>query len=228
VLALVAALGGTAIITPASAAATRHSPLTWCRDESSIAVLGDSGSTGYGTVDQNNAWVALLRRAKPNTRVDNYAHDGAMVSDFLPGGRWPQTTGAVRRIGHDQPSLVIIELGGNEYYIDRAPRQYQADLERLTRAIWAVSPRSTVVYETIWPFDPRQSPNAVHSWDEYATAMHQLVVKHRAGWIDLRQFFPPHYPADAYTHLLNPDKIHPSDAGNAVEFTAVLSVINRC
>ncbi|WP_192909635.1 SGNH/GDSL hydrolase family protein [Gandjariella thermophila] len=225
----VAALGGTALTSPASASSTApRSPLTWCRDKSSMAVIGDSGSTGYGVVDPKNAWVAALRRAKPHTRIVNYAHDGAMVSDFLPGGRWPQTTGAVRDIGRRQPSLVLIEIGGNDYYMDRDPARYQADLDRLTRAIWSVSPRSTLVYETIWPFDPRHSPTAVHSWDEYAAAMHRLVVKYHAGWIDLRQFFPPNYSADADTHLLNPDRIHPTDAGNAVEFAAVLNILNRC
>ncbi|GDY32783.1 hypothetical protein GTS_44160 [Gandjariella thermophila] len=190
-------------------------------------IVGDSGATGYGVVDPHNGWVAKMRLAMPNTRINNYAHDGAMVSDFLPGGRWPDTTDAVRRIGVDQPSLVFIELGGNEYYIDRDPAQYKANLETLTQNIWQVSPRSTIVYETIWPFDPRQS-TSMHSWDEYGAAMQQLAVEYSAGWIDLRQFFPPHYADDTYTHLLNTDQIHPTDAGNVVEYTAVLNIINRC
>lgn len=210
-----------------TAAATTSSPITWCTDKSSMDIVGDSGSTGYGVIDPNNHWVAKLRQAKPNTRINNYAHDGAMVSDFLPGGRWPETTGAVAQIGVDQPSLVLIELGGNEYYIDRDPALYKANLETLTQKIWQVSPRSTIIYETIWPFDPRQS-TTVHSWNEYGTAMLQVAVEYSAGWIDLRQFFPPHYANDTYTHLLNTDQIHPTDAGNAVEYTAVLNIINRC
>jgi lysophospholipase L1-like esterase len=136
--------------------------------------------------------------------------------------------GAVNSIAADQPSLVFIELGGNESYTDVDPAVYQANLEQLTSAIWSVSPRSTLVYETIWPFDPRAVTNPVHTWDQYATAMWKVAVNHAAGWIDQRQFFPAHYADDANTHLLNTDQIHPTDAGNAVEYTAILTILNGC
>jgi acyl-CoA thioesterase-1 len=204
------------------------SPNTWCTDKSSMDILGDSASTGTGLTDPGNSWIAKLRAVMPHTRINTYAHDGAMVSDFLPGGRWPETLGAVSRIAVDKPSLVLIELGGNESYHDLDPARYQANLEQLTKAIWAVSPRSTLVYETIWQFDPREPVIPAHTWDDYANAMRTVVDNHAAGSIDLRQDFPRRYADDVHTHLLNTDKIHPTDAGNAVEFAVISSMLTRC
>lgn len=212
----------------ASSRSAKAAPDTWCTDKSTMDILGDSASTGTGVIDPNNSWVTKLRSARPGTLVNNYAHDGAKASDFLPGGRWPVTSNALDAIAAGQPSLVLIELGGNEYFGDLDPASYQANLQRLSNAIHSVSPRSTLVYETIWQFDTRGSANPRHVWDEYAKAMLAVALMHGARWIDLRPFFPPHYDNDINTGLLNADEIHPTDAGNAVEFAAILTMLDRC
>jgi acyl-CoA thioesterase-1 len=200
---------------------------TWCTDKTALDVLGDSATTGDGIADPNNTWVAKLRGSNPTTKITTHAHGGAIVSDFLPGGRWPETTSAVDEIGAAKPALVIVELGGNEYYRDVDPAKYQADLVTLTNKLKAASPRSTLLYVTIWNFAPRLS-TSVHVWNEYAEVTRQQAVKAGGWWIDLRQFFPGTHAEDANTKLIGPDGIHADDAGNAVVHAAVHTFLHRC
>lgn len=74
-----------------------------------ILVLGDSLSTGYG-FDVDQSWVSLLER-----RLTAQGHDHRVVNASISG---ETTRGGLGRLATSlrahQPSIVIVELGGND------------------------------------------------------------------------------------------------------------------
>ncbi|HMB71995.1 MAG TPA: GDSL-type esterase/lipase family protein, partial [Gammaproteobacteria bacterium] len=77
--------------------------------DSTVIVLGDSLSSGYG-LGANGSWVALLEE-----RLGEQAYGYAVVNASIAGDT---TAGGLARLpqlleAHD-PAIVIIELGGND------------------------------------------------------------------------------------------------------------------
>ncbi len=77
--------------------------------DKTLLVIGDSLSAGLG-VEPENAWVSLL-----DTRLHNEGYKYSVVNASITGDT---TGGGLRRLPRSlkvhQPSLVIIELGGND------------------------------------------------------------------------------------------------------------------
>ncbi|MGI4814338.1 MAG: arylesterase [Janthinobacterium lividum] len=75
----------------------------------SILVLGDSLSAGYG-LPENSDWVDLLRKRLLSSRIDYSVANGSVSGDTTSGGlaRLPAL------LARDHPSIVIVELGGND------------------------------------------------------------------------------------------------------------------
>ncbi|GHF41828.1 acyl-CoA thioesterase-1 [Amycolatopsis bartoniae] len=229
--AVVAALAATA---PGSATAAP----AWCADHASIAVLGDSGSTGYGlpgypggdvyapTADGWASRITTLAATTWRTTTTVLAHNGAMVSDFLPGGRWPETTAAVGRVGQLQPSLVLVELGANEYIQDRSPTAVLAPAyHRLVDSIKAASPRSTIAVVAQWQAGHRNSAQPRNtSWAAYAEVIAQTAADEGSRFLDLRQYLPPGDSA-AGQGLFLADHVHPTAAGHHVVADAVWTLL---
>ncbi|MCP2168216.1 SGNH/GDSL hydrolase family protein [Goodfellowiella coeruleoviolacea] len=217
---------------------TAASGPTWCTDKSRLVVLGDSAATGYGTtgypadvqtyVPTENGWVAKMARnlAGFGTEVTNLAHNGALVADYLPGGRWADTTSAVAQIQQLQPSMVIVELGGNDFYIDRDPEVFARQLRQLVDSIKAAAPSSSIFLVKIWEIGQRESPRAVHTWSEYGAKMHEVAVATGAGLSDLAQYLPS--PNNDTAGLYLPDRIHLNNAGNLVVHGALYTWMISC
>ncbi len=93
-----------------------------------VLVFGDSLSAGYGLA-VNQGWVALtaqrMRTTHPGWRVVNASISGET------------TAGGASRIGAEmarsRPSVVIVELGGNDGLRGLAVAQTRANLERIIR-----------------------------------------------------------------------------------------------
>lgn len=210
----------------------------WCANRAAGAVvLGDSGTTGYGTTGYldgtqggdeywqptYSGWVSALMRVWPEAPWYVASRNGAMTSDYLPGGRFPRTVNAVSEIQARQPSLVIIELGGNDYVIDRTPSAYRANLEQITANVKAARPGVTVVYVTMWDFKfkiDNADPN--YTFGSYANAMRDVAAAQGATWIDLRKDMHPAYVHEEtalyYADEFGPDAgIHTRDAGSWVQ-----------
>ena len=74
-----------------------------------ILIIGDSLSTAYG-INHNEGWVSLLTQ-----RLHAQAPNISIINESISG----QTTAAAlselpRLLSHHQPTLVVIELGGND------------------------------------------------------------------------------------------------------------------
>lgn len=205
---------------------------SWCVDHSRITVLGSSSAAGVGSTGYNgngpyaptrNGWWSRVSRntqAAWQTQGTNNAMGGAVTADFLPGGRWPSTTGAVEQIRTERPSLVIIALGNNEYLNQINPATYEANLRALVTNIREARPGVDVLILQSWR--PAKA-NPTYTFDKYGAAAFHVASSMGAGLYDLRQHMDP-ADTDA-AGIYAPDKIHPNDAGHSIIASAVWSYL---
>jgi len=214
------------LLNPPSSAAQDSSDLTWCGDHSSLMVLGDSGSTGTGMPDYPrntefyaetvNGWASRVGRnakAEWGTRTTVIARNGARISDFLPGGRFPETVNAVNRVRELQPSMVIIELGGNDFSIDKDPNLFDQQYRQLVSNLKTASPRTTVLLTVIWEIGTREAPGGVNPWSGYTSRIDATARSTGSALIDLRQYIPKGGTPESAGFYL-PDKIHLTPPGH--------------
>ncbi|WP_329065895.1 SGNH/GDSL hydrolase family protein [Amycolatopsis sp. NBC_01480] len=234
---LIAGLATGAGLVPSAQADTAPKP-AWCADHSNVSIIGTSADTGYGTTGYpagrdlpsptQYGWTTKFTNdlhAQWGTTVDNRAHNGAMASDFLPGGRWSDTTTATADMVQSQPDLVVIDLGGNEYLIQKDPAQFATDFAKVVDNVRAARPDATILLsiyaELKWTKTPSSPPTQTHTWNEYATQIYNTAVAKGVALVDLRQYIPP----AASATLPNPspwlpDNFHLNDAGNLAEYGA--------
>jgi len=215
-------------IVPASAQVASN-PL--CTDVSDLAIIGASDDTGYATTGYNNndpvqgfqrtlyGWATGFAddaHASWGSTTHNYARNGAQVSDYLPGGRFPLTTGAVADMNTYHPDLVMLDLGGNEYYNQINPAVFANNMATLVDNIRAGSP-NTVILLSIYA-ELQYPGKPTWDWNTYAGIIYNTAVTKGLPLIDMRQVIPY---AGSTTRtspdVWNADKIHLNDAGNRAE-----------
>ncbi len=98
--------------------------------ENAILVYGDSISAGYG-MRADQSWVSLLAK-KVQLEEYDYQVVNASVSGETTGG------GVVRlekTLAHHKPSIVVLELGGNDGLRGYPISKIRDNLSRMTRTI---------------------------------------------------------------------------------------------
>jgi lysophospholipase L1-like esterase len=231
-----AGLAVAASITVASALpASAGSAGSWCSSgRANLAFLGASSETGYGSTGYpagvwtyyptTYGWTRrlgdLLERSW-GTTTENYSHNGAMVSDYLPGGRWSITTGAVADLAGAQPTLVIIDLGGNEYWAQIDPAVFENNLRTMIANVRTSRPGVDIMLylheEISWPaagnaYWPQPTPK--YPWSQYAGRISTVASTLSTGLFDMRRFVKP--SKGNPDGLWNSDGIHLNDAGQSV------------
>jgi hypothetical protein len=226
-----AALVSTVFGIPSSDAAGANS--AWCTTQNNVAIIGTSADTGYGTTGYPSGsqtyqpttygWTnrfAQSLHAQWGTTMENYAHNGSLAADYLPGGRWSTTTGAVADIAANQPELIIIDLGGNEFVSQVPPTTFAANLTTVLDNVKTARPGATILIsiysQLLWAANPSASTEN-YTWSQYATQIYNTAVNEGVALIDMRQYIPP----AGSTNLPNPwnsDNIHLNDAGNLAEY----------
>lgn len=112
----------------------------------SVAIIGDSMSTGFGCGHpyETYAWRLEWYSTGPVTRL---ARNGASVYDYLPGGRYPELYGTMETLRTLQPSMVIIALGAVDYgFFSRDVDSYMAGMRQLTANIREVVPDANLLF----------------------------------------------------------------------------------
>lgn len=221
------------VVVAVAPSASAGSAGTWCTSgEANLAIFGASSETGYGTSGYpanaqtyhptRSGWVAHLAdrlHAEWGTTVENYSHNGALVSDYLPGGHWRGTETAVAELAKTKPSLVLVDLGGNEYWSQLDPATFETNLRALVGGIRAVRPGVDLMFylheEIAWPaggneFLRQATPK--HPWAQYAARILAVALSVSAQVVDMR-------PVVHSASLFNPDGIHLDDAGQAIVST---------
>ncbi|MFF4599599.1 SGNH/GDSL hydrolase family protein [Amycolatopsis sp. NPDC001319] len=225
-------IGMSTVVTSADAAQES----TWCTRKANIAIVGTSADTGYGTTGYQSTtdtwfpttygWTTKFANdvhSEWQTNVQNYSHNGALAADYLPGGRWAGTTGAIADMETKQPDLVLVDLGGNDLWAQNDPAKFQADLNNVIDGIRAARPGVDIlmsIYAQLkWTPNPYGGNTQKYTWDQYASVIYQTAVAKGTALVDLRQYIPPAGAAN----LPNPspwtsDNIHLNDAGNLAEY----------
>ena len=237
---LAAVVGGATLATAVfgafpSSAATAGTDNSWCTTHNNVAIIGTSADTGYATTGYPSTgqtyqpttygWTYRFGQSLAggwNTKVQNYAHNGALASDYLPGGRWTTTTGAFADMTTVAPNLIIIDLGGNEFYSQVDPATFAANLKTVVDNVKTASPGASIllsIYAQMHWSANQYASTETHTWADYANQIYNTAVSEGVALIDMRQYIPA---ADSTT-LPNPtpwytDQIHLNDAGNLAEY----------
>ena len=177
--------------------------------EQTIVVVGDSLSSGYGMAAEQS-WVAMLEDRLQSEGYGYQVVNASIAGDTSAGGlaRLPRLLAA-----HD-PTLVVIELGGNDGLRgqpDATLRDNLAKMIELSRESGA-----DVVLAGV-----QIPPNYGATYTQALAAVYpELARRFDAPLIDF-------ILEDVALHrdLMQPDGIHPNAAGQKVVFTNVWRVL---
>lgn len=229
-----AALVAAALIAGHSASASTG--VTWCDDPAGgLAIIGDSASTGYypataptdEIVAPDQTWFSLeanKEQIQRGTTTQVYAQNGAMAWDYTdPAGRWPHE---VDGLAAQQPSLILVELGGNEYHSAiRTPAQFRQDLQNLYTKIHQLSPRSTIGWVAIWQL--QDTGAATVPWKSYVDQIFNSALVNLGPEFDLTWYYPALGKPDRLHQISSIDHIHLTPVGQNDMFTMIDQGINR-
>ncbi|HEY2763418.1 MAG TPA: SGNH/GDSL hydrolase family protein [Pseudonocardiaceae bacterium] len=200
--AVLALLGVLAV--PASANST---------DVTKLAIIGDSITTGYN-VPPGDGYAALLA-ADPGSSVLPLAHNGATVRTWLT-----LYQGDLDQLTTWQATTVIIALGGNDWYGERSPADYETDVTYLVWQIRSQLPNARVILWHYYPFGIGQSSTAcdvwpctpaTSTWATYANAARDAAIRNYLGYIDDSASAPDGHP---WSYYWGPDQVHLTIAGH--------------
>ena len=101
-------------------------PLAHAADDPTVLIFGDSLSAGFG-IDVDQSWAALLQ-----ARLEAQGYEHRVVNASISG---ETTEGGVARIQSAlerfSPSLIILELGGNDGLRGFPPERLRGNLEKI-------------------------------------------------------------------------------------------------
>ncbi|MEY7971148.1 SGNH/GDSL hydrolase family protein [Saccharomonospora xinjiangensis] len=217
-------------------ATTASTDPAWCGDQSSIMILGDSHSTGYGLPDHPGGgsyaptavgWTSVLtRRASDEwgTITTVLARNGAMAADFGHGGRWEETESATDAVHDVQPALVIVALGTAEFVADLPPADFDEHYRDLVIELHTASPRTTVLLVVQPQAGTRLVPDPVYPWQAYTAVIETVAADQGAEVLDLGEYLPAGGTPEA-EELYLPDAVHLTAAGHRVVHAAVWTLL---
>jgi acyl-CoA thioesterase-1 len=94
----------------------------------SIVVLGDSISAGHG-IDVSQGWVALVQKKFNDSQQDFILHNASISGDTSSGGL-ARIDSLLKQY---QPSVLILELGGNDGLRGLSPALMKSNLAEIIR-----------------------------------------------------------------------------------------------
>ena len=94
-----------------------------------ILIVGDSLSAEYGLA-RGTGWVALLEKRLADEKIAATVHNASISGDTTPGGR-ARLPALLRSV---KPSVVVIELGGNDALRGLPLQGTEDNLRNMTQA----------------------------------------------------------------------------------------------
>jgi len=163
-------------------------------DEPTVLVFGDSLSAGFG-IDVDQSWTALLQ-----SRLESQGYEHRVINASISG---ETTEGGAARIAkameHFQPSLIILELGGNDGLRGFPADRLRGNLEKIVTT--AKDSGAAVVLLGIripLNYGPRYS-------EAFENTFRQVAETHDVPWIE---FFMEGVALNE--ELMQDDGIHPN------------------
>ena len=174
-----------------------------------ILVVGDSLSSEYG-IARGTGWVNLLKQSLTSTQIDTDILNASISGDTTSGG----VTRLKRLLDKHHPSLVIIELGGND-----ALRGLPLDLTRKNLSTMASQARSSGAQVVI--VGMQIPPNYGREYTTGFKDMFETVAKQHDA--SLVPFLLEGVAADP--KYLQADNLHPNELAQPQMMRNVLEVI---
>lgn len=169
-------------------------PLAAASAEKSILVLGDSLSAAYGLA-RERGWVALLEERLKRERLD-YSVVNASISGDTTGGARARLQPLLDK---HRPTVVVIELGGNDGLRGLPVTQMRSNLSAIIRDAQTVGARVVLVGVKLPPNYGEVYTSA------FEAAYRELAKTHR---VPLVPFILEDF-ADK-PEFFQPDRIHPT------------------
>jgi acyl-CoA thioesterase-1 len=162
--------------------------------DKSILVLGDSLSAAYG-IARSRGWVALLEERLKRERLDYSVVNASISGDTSAGGR-ARLDAALE---HNRPTVVIVELGGNDGLRGLPVAQMKANLG-------AIIERSKKSGARVLLIGMKLPPNYGPEYTgEFESAYAELGERYKVALLPfLLQGFAEK------PDLFQPDRIHPT------------------
>ena len=195
----------TLLFTAQLAVAAQQTPINKTQH---LLVMGDSLSAGYG-IEEQQGWVALLKEhysAKPEVTVTNASVSGETSSGGL--ARLPAL------LAKHQPTLVILELGGNDGLRGQPLKLLRSNLQAMVDLCTAANAKVVLAGMQIPPnYGARYASQFKALYPELA-AKNQLL------------FIPFLLEGVAgHANLIQPDGIHPTAEAQPIILDNVLGVM---
>ncbi len=169
-------------------------PLAAASAEKSILVLGDSLSAAYG-IARERGWVALLEERLKRERLD-YSVVNASISGDTTGGARARLQPLLDK---HRPTIVVIELGGNDGLRGLPVTQMRTNLAAIIRDSQNAGARVLLV-------GVRLPPNYGEVYNSaFEAAYRELAKTHR---VPLVPFILEDFAGNP--EFFQPDRIHPT------------------
>jgi acyl-CoA thioesterase I len=167
-------------------------------DTGTILVFGDSLSAGLGLAAPDKGWVALLQHKLQSEGYDYQVINASVSGETTAGGlaRLP------RALSLHHPSIVILELGGNDGLRALPVDAMRDNLEQMAVAAHAAGAEVLLLGMRIPP-----NYGQIYS-DQFYSAYGQVAGKLRLHQV---HFFLQDVAQD--TALMQSDGIHPNERG---------------
>ncbi|MBV4536945.1 MULTISPECIES: arylesterase [Pseudomonas] len=159
-----------------------------------LLVVGDSISAGFG-LDTRQGWVSLLQQRLQQEGSSDQVVNASISGDTSAGGqaRLPAL------LAEHKPSLVIIELGGNDGLRGQPPEQLQQNLASMID-------RSQAAGAKVVLLGMRLPPNyGVRYTTAFAQVYEQLATQKKVPWVP---FFLE--GVGGVPQMMQADGIHPA------------------
>lgn len=179
-----------------------------------ILVLGDSLSAEYGLA-RGTGWVALLAQRIASEKIPATVVNASISGDTTAGGR----SRLAALLQTHQPTLVIIELGGNDALRGLPLQMTQDNLQAMARAAQAAGAKVLLVGMEV-------PPNYGQDYAKRFTATFAMVAHDtRAALVPFLLKNVADGP-DA-TRLFQNDRIHPLEAAHPLILNNVWPTLKK-
>lgn len=176
--------------------------------EPTLLVLGDSLSAEYG-LKRGSGWVALLEQRLAQEKRVVRVVNASISGDTTSGGR----SRLASLLQQHQPTLVVIELGGNDALRGLPLQMTQDNLQAMTEAAQAAGARVLLIGMQV-------PPNYGQDYADRFAALFATVAKtHKTALVPFLLKGVADV-ADA-ARLFQRDRIHPNEAAQPVMLSNV-------
>jgi acyl-CoA thioesterase-1 len=181
-------------------------------EPSTILVVGDSLSAEYG-IRRGTGWVALLEQRLAQEKIAAAVVNASISGDTTSGGR----SRLAALLKQHRPTLVVLELGGNDALRGLPLAMTQANLVEMARMAKAAGARVIIVGMQVPPNYGRRYS------DDFAALFATVAQREGAALVPFLLKGVADVPESET--LFQSDRIHPREAAHATMLANVWPVL---